>query len=214
MDLRAYFPATNISFLISGKELPENKSRERRFLFGNIFGEKNNPSRVTNKVPVFDDSSLADPKFFCQGPCRDGWINYNGQCYLYVPDQRTWEEAEGICQRQAIGGHLTSISSPEHNDFLVNLATYHGQKTAQFWTGGSHRKGSSLRWTDGSVANFIQRPVSSLLHAVGETINSILNIRICLKLNISIGGQGNWDGSDCRKKLPFICSYKPDLTPP
>ncbi|KAH0624433.1 hypothetical protein JD844_031861 [Phrynosoma platyrhinos] len=118
------------------------------------------------------------------------------------------------CQSQATGGHLTSISSAEHNEFLVNLATYQGQRTAQFWTGGSHRRGSSLKWTDGSVANFIQRPLSSLLHVIGKTINTILNIRICLKLNINIGGGGNWDGSDCKKKLPFICSYRPNLTPP
>ncbi|XP_020659898.1 snaclec bitiscetin subunit beta [Pogona vitticeps] len=197
-----------------GNELPENKFRERRFLFGNIFGGDNDPSRVTDKVPVLDDSSLIDSESFCQGGCRDGWISYKGQCYMYVLDQMTWEEAERSCQSYAIGGHLTSISSAEHNDFLVNLATHHGERTAQFWTGGSHRRGSSLRWTDGSVANFIQRPLSSLLHVVGETINSILNIRICLKLNLSLGGQGNWDGSDCRKKLPFVCSYKPDLTPP
>ena len=79
---------------VSGNELPENKFRERRFLFGNIFGGDNDPSRVTDKVTVLDDSSLIDSESFCQGGCRDGWISYKGQCYMYVLDQMTWEEAE------------------------------------------------------------------------------------------------------------------------
>ncbi|XP_042315456.1 snaclec bitiscetin subunit beta-like [Sceloporus undulatus] len=199
-----------------GNELPETKNRERRFLLGKIFGGNNPPPPppVNIEPPVFPGSSLVDAESFCQGGCRDGWISYMGQCYIFVQNPMTWEQAEWTCQSQATGGHLTSISSAEHNEFLVNLASYQGQRTAQFWTGGSHRRGSSLRWTDGSVANFIQRPLSSLLHVVGETINTILNIRICLKLNINIGGRGNWDGSDCKKKLPFICSYRPNLTPP
>ncbi|XP_061485333.1 snaclec coagulation factor IX-binding protein subunit A-like [Rhineura floridana] len=196
-----------------GNELPEAKYRDRRFLLGNIFGG-NNPPPSNTEAPILPDSSLIDPESFCEGGCHDGWMSYMDQCYMFVQKPMSWEEAERSCQSQATGGHLTSISSAEHNEFLVNLATYQGQRTAQFWTGGRHQKGSSLEWVDGSGANFIQRPLSSLLHTLGETINSILNIRICLKLNINIGGQGNWDGSDCQKKLPFICSYKPNLTPP
>ncbi|XP_033009927.1 snaclec bitiscetin subunit beta-like [Lacerta agilis] len=194
-----------------GNGLPEVKSRDRRFLLGNIFDWNNPPSR-DNEVPASHDSSVVEPELFCQGGCLDGWMSYLDQCYMFVQKRETWEEAERTCQRKVTGGHLTSVSSAEHNDFLVSLATYHGQQTAQFWTGGSHRKGSSLEWTDGSGANFLQRPLSSILHVFGEAINSFLHSRICLKINL--GGQGNWDGSDCKKKLPFVCSYKPNLTPP
>ncbi|XP_054830239.1 snaclec bothrojaracin subunit alpha-like [Eublepharis macularius] len=187
--------------------------RKARFLFGNLFGNNSPPPATTQAPPqpAFPPVQLAS---FCQGGCRDGWFSYMGQCYMYVPDQMSWERAERACQGAANGGHLTSISSADHNNFLVSLATYQGHRTAQFWTGGSHQKGSSLRWTDGSGANFIQRPLHSLLNMVGNTINSLLNLRICLKLNINVGGQGNWDGSACDKKLPFICSYKPNLLPP
>lgn len=186
------------------------KQREVRFLFGNIFGN-DDPSPVATEAPPL---VLEEPASFCQGGCRDGWFSYMGQCYLYVQEPKTWEGAESACQRAVTGGHLTSIASAEHNDFLVSLATHTGHRTAQFWTGGSHRKGSSLQWTDGSTTNFLQRPLSAILNVLGNTINSLLNIRICLKLNINIGGQGNWDGSDCSKKLPFVCSYKPNLLPP
>ncbi|XP_060091052.1 snaclec bitiscetin subunit beta-like [Heteronotia binoei] len=190
--------------------LQGSSQRKVRFLFGNIFGNNNPPPVATEAPPALPE----EPASFCQGGCRDGWFSYMGQCYLFVQDPKTWEGAERVCQSLVSGGHLTSIASADHNDFLVSLAASTGHQTAQFWTGGSHRKGSSLQWTDGSVANFIQRPLSSILQAVGDTINTLLNIRICLKLNINLGGQGNWDGSDCRKKLPFVCSYKPSLLPP
>ncbi|XP_066478546.1 snaclec bitiscetin subunit beta-like [Tiliqua scincoides] len=196
-----------------GNDIAEAKHRNARFIFGNIFGG-NDPPPPSTKAPSLPDSSLIDPESFCQGGCRDGWVSYMGQCFKFVQEQMTWEKAERTCQSLAAGGHLTSISSPEHNEFLVNLATYQGQRTAQFWTGGSHQKGGSLRWTDGSMANFIQRPLSTFLHLLGESVNSFLNLRVCLKLNIEIGGQGDWNGSDCKKKLPFVCSYRPNLTPP
>ncbi|XP_077200172.1 snaclec bitiscetin subunit beta-like [Paroedura picta] len=183
--------------------------RQVRFLFGSLLG-KDNPPAATQAPPSLPE----EPASFCQGGCRDGWFSYRDQCYLYVQDAMTWEGAERACQRTVNGGHLTSIGSAEQNDFLVSLATHAGHRTAQFWTGGSHRKGSNLQWTDGSTANFLQRPLQSLLSVVGNTINSLLSIRICLKLNLSLTGQGNWDGSDCSKKLPFVCSYKPNLLPP
>nr|XP_056718046.1 snaclec coagulation factor IX-binding protein subunit A-like [Euleptes europaea] len=203
-------------FVLGALLLPElegTKQREVRFLLGNIFGN-NNPPPAATQAPPQPDIPPAEPASLCQGGCRDGWFSYMGQCYKYVQDPLTWEGAERACQRAANGGHLTSITSAEHNDFLVDLATYSGHRTAQFWTGGSHQKGSSLKWTDGSTTSFMQRPLSALLSLVGNTINSLLNIRICLKLNINLGGQGNWDGSDCSKKMPFVCSYTPNLLPP
>uniref|UniRef100_A0A0B8RSX0 C-type lectin 1 n=1 Tax=Philothamnus irregularis TaxID=1899461 RepID=A0A0B8RSX0_9SAUR len=160
------------------------------------------------------NSALENQNSFCQGGCRDGWMSYMDHCYMYVQEQQSWPEAERTCQRFVPGGHLTSISSAEHNDYLVKLAAYLAQKPILFWIGGNHQKGGSLRWTDGTKTNFIQRPLSSLLHVVGGTIQHILNLNVRVCLQINLGGYGRWDGAKCQKRLPFICSYKPDLTPP
>nr|XP_014429681.1 snaclec bitiscetin subunit beta-like [Pelodiscus sinensis] len=195
---------------MEGDENPDAKRRDVRFLDSMFTGSR--PSADNSQVPAQSDFSLAESELFCQGPCQEGWFSYMGQCYKFVQEQKTWAEAESVCQIIAKGGHLTSISSAAHNDFLVNLASYADKRTTQFWSGGSHQKGASLTWTDGSMPNFIQRPLSSILNAIGGVFNSIFKVKICLTLNL--GAQGKWDGCDCNKKLSFICSYKPNVTPP
>nr|XP_013803766.1 PREDICTED: C-type mannose receptor 2-like [Apteryx mantelli mantelli] len=108
------------------------------------------------------------------------------------------------------GGHLTRITSAAENEFLHKLTQR--QKETQFWTGRTYQKGLSLKWTDGSLTTFIQRPLSSLLRAVKRPLNNLLNNKFCLTLNT--GGQGEWGSSVCSRRLPFICVYKPDLMHP
>ncbi|TFK15952.1 echinoderm microtubule-associated protein-like 5 [Platysternon megacephalum] len=195
---------------LEGDKNPDVKRRDVRSLFSMLEGSQSSPKNI--QVPDQADSSLVESKLYCQGPCRDGWFSNMGQCYKFVQEKNTWAGAESVCQRIAGGGHLTSISNAAQNDFLVNLASYEDKRTTQFWTGGSYQKGTSLSWTDGSLPNFIQRPLSSIFNAIGGIFNSIFNVRICLTLNLGV--QGMWDGCDCNKKLSFICSYKPNLTPP
>ncbi|OXB58852.1 hypothetical protein ASZ78_005846 [Callipepla squamata] len=45
-------------------------------------------------------------------------------------------------------------------------------------------EGSLLKWSDGSLISFVQRPLSSIFHAVGGLINSLFNVKICLMVNI------------------------------
>ncbi|XP_044857563.1 snaclec bitiscetin subunit beta-like [Mauremys mutica] len=204
-------PGLEVGFVfLIGEKNPDVKRRYVRFLSNML--EDSQSSSKNIQVPAQADSSLVESKLFCQGPCRDGWFSNMGQCYKFVQEQNTWAGAESVCQKIAGGGHLTSISNAAQNDFLVNLASYVDKRTTQFWTGGSHQKGSSLSWTDGSQTDFIQRPLSSIFNAIGGLLNSIFNVRICLTLNLGV--QGIWDGCDCNKKLSFICSYKPNLTPP
>ncbi|XP_015666567.1 snaclec bitiscetin subunit beta [Protobothrops mucrosquamatus] len=186
------------------------KPRDHRPFYPNT-GVQNNLPPAKPQVP---DSALEYQSSFCQEGCRDGWMSYSGHCYMYVQEQRTWPEAERTCQSFIPNGHLTSISSAQHNTFLVKLAIYQARKPVLFWIGGSHQKGSSLRWSDGSRPNFLQRPLSSILNLAGGAIQQILglNVRICLQINL--GGHGRWDGANCQTRLPFICGYKPDLTPP
>ncbi|CAM2096169.1 unnamed protein product [Caretta caretta] len=167
---------------LEGDENPGVKRRDVRFLDSIFGGSHSSPKDI--QVPAQADSSLLESELFCQGPCQDGWVSNMGQCYKFVQEQNTWADAESVCQRIAEGGHLTSISSAAQNDFLVNLASYADKRTTQFWTGGSHQKGTSLRWTDGSLPNFIQRPLSSIFNAIGGIFNHIFNVRICLTLNL------------------------------
>ncbi|XP_069834873.1 struthiocalcin-2-like [Dendropsophus ebraccatus] len=137
-----------------------------------------------------------NPKYFCQGPCKDGWVSYHGYCHLYVAWELSWNDAEKHCQMLFSRAHLTSIMSEEHNRFLTALARSKGYQGDKLWTGGNSEKGSNA-WADGSPFNFL--PKVNLLGLFGRNK--------CLSL--SFGGGKFWDQLNCVQRLHFICMYKP-----
>ncbi|NXQ79256.1 AJL2 protein, partial [Nyctibius grandis] len=162
-----------------------------------------NPACSVIPNPSHQDSST---KQTCQNLCQKGWISYKAISYLLC---LTLSTVQKTCWTERAGGHLTSITSADENEFLHELAQ--GQKETQFWVGGTYQKasGSFLKWSDGSLTTLIQRPLLSLLRAIGGLVNSLFNIKICLTLDNGV--KGEWDGSPCSKRLPFICIYKPKL---
>ncbi|NXC46231.1 PGCA protein, partial [Penelope pileata] len=201
---------------VSSSEGADNstaKHRNARFLF-NIF-DKLNPAR---KVTPSPSQPVTSAKRICRSLCQKGWISYKGHCYMFIQERMTWTEAEKTCSAIREGGHLTSITSAEENEFLRKLSQQ--QKKTQFWTGGTYQKailedfffclqGSLLKWSDGSLISFVERPLSSIFRAIGGLLNNLLNVKICLTVNI--GGGGEWNSSPCSKRLPFICIYKPNV---
>ncbi|KFQ84443.1 hypothetical protein N337_08275, partial [Phoenicopterus ruber ruber] len=168
-----------------------------------IFGRLN-PAHSVIANPSHQDPSA---KQTGQNLCQKGWICYKGRCYLLKRVTPTVSHllcltsftVQKTCWTERAGGHLISITSADENEFLCKLAQ--GQKETQFWMGGTF-----LKRSDAPLTTFIQRPLLSLFRAVGGLVNSPFNIKICLALS-----RGEWDGSPCSKRLPFICIYKPKL---
>ncbi|POI32225.1 hypothetical protein CIB84_004023 [Bambusicola thoracicus] len=196
---------------LSGSEGAGNSTarhRNARFLF-DVFDRLKPDHNVIPNPPQQDSSA----RQICRSRCQKGWISYKDHCYVLIPERMTWLEAETAfhdkvvtilyfpcltlstvqktCSAKSAGGHLTSITSAEQNEFLRKLSQ--GQQNTQFWTGGTYlkasmpgpeMKGSLLKWSDGSLISFVQRPLSSIFRAVGGLINSLLNIKLCLMVNI------------------------------
>ncbi|XP_072280272.1 struthiocalcin-2-like isoform X2 [Pyxicephalus adspersus] len=139
-----------------------------------------------------------NPKYFCQGPCKDGWISSSGYCHMYVSRKLTWKEAEGHCQSLFSRAHLTSVINEKHNLFLMALAESQGSLDDKFWTGANSEKGSNT-WADGSPLGFLKLP--------GNLLNKIFGGKLCLSLKH--GGGNFWNQLSCSEKLPFVCIYKP-----
>merc|ERR1711874_226611 len=98
--------------------------------------------------------SVHSRPFVCQistGPpstvCQAGWSDFNGECYKYFSQEKTWDDAEDQCVAEQ--AHLVSIHSEEEHQFVVGLNGGAGFP----WLGGRlHRSRFSfvLLWTYGT----------------------------------------------------------------
>ncbi|OWF44706.1 C-type lectin lectoxin-Phi1 [Mizuhopecten yessoensis] len=48
--------------------------------------------------------------------CRDGWIQYEQSCYLFVTSSETWVEHMQHCID--VDGHLATVNNAAENSFL------------------------------------------------------------------------------------------------
>ncbi|XP_056351605.1 early activation antigen CD69-like [Oenanthe melanoleuca] len=73
--------------------------------------------------------------------CHHGWVGYNGFCYYFSRDYRTWDEAQERCSE--LGASL-AIVKDEAMDLLFRLGG-----NGDYWV-GLRRWGEHLQWGDGS----------------------------------------------------------------
>ncbi|XP_030077472.1 snaclec agglucetin subunit alpha-1 [Microcaecilia unicolor] len=160
----------------------------RGLLFGHSENPREQPSSIDIRLPSINigaapnmqmaPDSMFNPDHFCQGPCLDSWIHYNGRCYLYVSTPSTKPEAERFCASAFNGAQLASIEDPFQNAFVVALAKSMNKQIDKFWT-----------------------EQKMLTNQRGF----IFGIGGCFSLGI--GGLGLWGNTDCNNRFPFICSY-------
>ncbi|XP_068101743.1 lymphocyte antigen 75 [Hyperolius riggenbachi] len=113
--------------------------------------------------------------------CPDGWIvGTNLYCYKVFHKerllrQRTWEEAEGICEE--FGGHLASFPHlKEMQEFNTLLKPFLSGKRS-IWVGLNKRNLRSWEWSDG-------RPISSTL--LNEFQEEDYALRDCAALEVNL----------------------------
>nr|XP_049614683.1 snaclec CHH-B subunit beta-like [Syngnathus scovelli] len=131
-----------------------------------------------NEVCNFEDSI-----------CPNGWIQFDHRCYFYHARERTFLDAESVCN--VLGGHLVSIRSSFENDFVLDLLRNGGNDNVA-WI-GLHDKISDedYIWTDGTIVRFT---AFRLQPDVNGTCVQIFSI------------EGFWVDALCTAMAPFVCS--------
>ncbi|XP_039354684.1 C-type lectin BpLec-like [Mauremys reevesii] len=133
--------------------------------------------------------------------CPRGWLPFQGYCYGYFFQEKTWLEAEVHCQHQGPGAHLVSIHSTGENKMLAHYIKLYHRKNSPVWIGLSDPRGDqSWSWVDKSLVNF-------RAWDKGQPDSQGANEH-CTVFENSPDFQ-KWHDYPCEDRHPFICKRKP-----
>ncbi|XP_043377936.1 C-type lectin BpLec-like [Chelonia mydas] len=132
--------------------------------------------------------------------CPEGWLPFQGNCYGYFFQEKTWIEAEVECRHHGNGAHLVSIHSTGENNVLALYVKRYHRKNSPVWIGLLDlEQNQSWRWADKSLVSFNAWDN-------GQPDNQNLN-EACVVLE-SPGFQ-KWHDYPCEHRHSFICKRKP-----
>ncbi|KAM9663312.1 C-type lectin domain family 4 member K isoform 4-T4 [Morphnus guianensis] len=131
-----------------------------------------------------------------------GWRYHRGKIYYFSAEQKPWGDAEAACR--STHSHLTSVTSPEEQDYLAQET-----KGKSYWIGlAATGPGGSWRWVDGAAYSQAQsfwapgQPDSTDYGPWGR--------ENCAQIHPV--GNGLWNDHNCNFTFPWIC--KRDLSGP
>ncbi|XP_043935715.1 brevican core protein isoform X2 [Protopterus annectens] len=121
--------------------------------------------------------------------CEPGWEKFQGFCYKHFTIRNSWEEAEQNCRNW--GGHLTSVMTPEEQNFINN--NYQEYQ----WIGLNDKTiEGDFHWSDG---NFL---IYENWHH-GQPDSYFLSGENCVVMVWHDGG--HWSDVPCSYHLSYTC---------
>uniref|UniRef100_A0A8D1DSP0 C-type lectin domain containing 17A n=2 Tax=Sus scrofa TaxID=9823 RepID=A0A8D1DSP0_PIG len=122
--------------------------------------------------------------------CPEGWLPFQGKCYYFSPNTKSWDEARQFCQENY--SHLVIISNFAEQNFVAKA---HGSPRV-YWLGLTDKNlEGTWRWLDGS-------PVTLSFWDPEEPNN--LHEEDCGSMNRG----GTWNDLSCDKTTYWICERK------
>ncbi|CAG2231999.1 unnamed protein product [Mytilus edulis] len=117
------------------------------------------------------------------------WKKYNGHCYYYGNDRRTWFLAEQSCKQ--IGGNLAKIEDAAENKWIKDNRS----EQDHYWIGLTDLKEGAWRWSyDQTLATY--KPWHSGYGSKGTGYNCGLIYHV---------SSYTWLDEPCTIKLRYVC---------
>ena len=105
--------------------------------------------KTVNKMKILIQFPHILTKFFLV-TCKEGWVEFESRCYLYMTGLNDILKYQESCQEQ--GGDLVSVHSKEENRFILDLMD---SKQLSDWTWlGGECFNNSCSWFDENAWNW------------------------------------------------------------
>uniref|UniRef100_A0A3Q2YLQ8 C-type lectin domain-containing protein n=1 Tax=Hippocampus comes TaxID=109280 RepID=A0A3Q2YLQ8_HIPCM len=128
-----------------------------------------------------------------KGYCPKGWTRLNDRCFIFQHDQRTFADAERICN--ILGGNLASINNALENQVIIEIIREGAGVFEETWIGYHDTLlEGNLVWTDGSSGTF-----SDFEPGVPEPLEDCVDIETPSEM---------WHEHVCDDLSPYVCAKK------
>ncbi|XP_072097742.1 C-type lectin BpLec-like isoform X2 [Mobula birostris] len=162
----------------------------------NSDGEGTNNSLVLKRT----QRDLENYRLF-RGPCDENWFYFPplNSCYRFFSDKRAWMAAEEFCNQLPHSGHLASVMSRIHDNFISDVVGAVDESKPRSWIGLNDRsQEGDFTWIDGSLysyRNWAQNEPND--HGHNED---------CVTIHHS--GEKRWNDLFCEDDESFVCAYE------
>ena len=127
--------------------------------------------------------------------CQSGWRSFNGYCYKFVSEKKSWHASESYCGNVApanTNGNLASIGDDATNMFLSTISS-----GKQAWIGGHQDSENQWSWSDGRNWNFTYWATNQP-NSGGEDQKYI---------STNFREDGKWNDNNGNSVRQFLCQY-------
>ncbi|XP_029360763.1 asialoglycoprotein receptor 2-like [Echeneis naucrates] len=130
----------------------------------------------------------------CQ-PCRQGWIHFQGKCYLFYKKSypwMTWQQSQNYCKDE--DADLVVVDSLQEQEFIASHIKFYYDNFHGYWIG--LRKNAEGNWT------WVDRRSDTL----GYWMKTVLgDAGPCALMIPNQNSTANWDPAYCGMYNKFIC---------